>query len=194
MAKNFLSNIIIDLSTIWVSIYSFKCFKTVWSWLFTSTLFLPCSYRLEVWNGMLLKFLHILITAIYSKDRKWIFKTVNCISCSVVCKIDFCSEFPDILDNAGQVTRRTRRRRRRRTQAIAKGYAFHANAVTAEFASNSTANIKLSKRPSFLLLTSNKYITKSKNVAAKKIMWWSSCSKNTQKTNLWRLILQCCRL
>ena len=32
--------------------------------------------------------------------------------------------------------------------------------TTAEFASNSTANIKLSKRPSFLLLTSNKFITK----------------------------------
>ena len=41
--------------------------------------------------------------------------------------------------------------------------------TTVEFASNSTANIKLSKRPSFLLLTSNKFITKSKNVAAKKL-------------------------
>ena len=29
--------------------------------------------------------------------------------------------------------------------------------TTAEFASNSTANIKLSKRPSFFLLTSNKF-------------------------------------
>ena len=41
--------------------------------------------------------------------------------------------------------------------------------ITAEFASNSTANIKLSKRPSFFLLTSNKFITKSKNAAAKKL-------------------------
>ena len=41
--------------------------------------------------------------------------------------------------------------------------------TTAEFASNSTANIKLSKRPSFFLLTSNKFITKSKNVAAKNL-------------------------
>ena len=42
--------------------------------------------------------------------------------------------------------------------------------TTAEFASNSTANIKLSsKHPSFLLSTSNKFITKSKNVAAKKL-------------------------
>ena len=40
--------------------------------------------------------------------------------------------------------------------------------TTDEFASNSTANIKLSKRSSFLLLTSNKFMTKSKNVATKK--------------------------
>ena len=46
----------------------------------------------------------------------------------MVCKIVFCSEFPDIPDNAGKVTRGTRRRRRR-TQAIAKRYAFHANAI-----------------------------------------------------------------
>ena len=39
--------------------------------------------------------------------------------------------------------------------------------TTVEFASNSTANIKLSNRPSFILLTSNKFITKSKNMAAK---------------------------
>ena len=42
--------------------------------------------------------------------------------------------------------------------------------TTAEFASNSTANIKLSKHPSFVfLLTSNKFFMKSKNVAAKKL-------------------------
>ena len=48
----------------------------------------------------------------------------------MVCKIVFCSEFPDIPDNAGKFTRRTRRRRRRRrrTQTIAKRYAFHAYA------------------------------------------------------------------
>ena len=39
----------------------------------------------------------------------------------------------------------------------------------AEFASNSTANIKLSEHLSFFLLTANKFFTKSKNVAAKKI-------------------------
>ena len=116
--------------TIWVSIYSFKCFKTVWSGLFTSTLFSPCSYHLGR-NGMLLRLSRILITVMYFKDRDWISKSVNCISCLVVCKIVFCSEFPDIPDNAGKVTRRTRRRRRkrRRTQAIAKRYAFHANAI-----------------------------------------------------------------
>ena len=42
-------------------------------------------------------------------------KLPHCISCSVVCKLVFCSEFPDIPDNAGKVTRTTRRRRR--TQA-----------------------------------------------------------------------------
>ena len=41
--------------------------------------------------------------------------------------------------------------------------------TTAEFASNSTANIRLSKRPSFLLMTSKNFITKSKNVSAKKL-------------------------
>ena len=45
----------------------------------------------------------------------------------MVCKIVFCSEFPDIPDNAGKVTRR---RRRRRIQAIAKRYMFHADAKT----------------------------------------------------------------
>ena len=112
--------------TIWVSIYSFKCFKTVWSGLFTSTLFSPCSYRLDR-NGMLLTFLRILITVMYFKDRNWISKTLNCISCLVVCKIVFCFKFSDIPDKAERRTRR--RRRRRRTQAIAKRYAFHANTI-----------------------------------------------------------------
>ena len=39
----------------------------------------------------------------------------------MVCKIIFCSEFADIPDKSGRKTRR-------RTQAIAKRYAFHANA------------------------------------------------------------------
>ena len=47
-------------------------------------------------------------------------KELNCIGCSIVCKISFCSEFPDIPDEAGRKTRR-------RTQTIAKRYAFHAN-------------------------------------------------------------------
>ena len=41
----------------------------------------------------------------------------------MVFKIVFCSEFPDIPDKAG------RKMRRGRTQAIAKCYAFHANAI-----------------------------------------------------------------
>ena len=41
--------------------------------------------------------------------------------------------------------------------------------TTAEFASNLTANIKLSKHLSFyFLLTSNKFFTKRKNVVAQK--------------------------
>ena len=79
------------------------------------------SYRLY---GKLLKFLLFQVTAMYFKDRKWISKTVYCISCSIVCKIIFCSEFPDIPDKASK-----KRRRKRRTQAIAKRYAFHANAI-----------------------------------------------------------------
>ena len=42
----------------------------------------------------------------------------------MVCKIIFWSEFPDILDKADRKTRRGRR-----TKAIAKRYAFHANAI-----------------------------------------------------------------
>ena len=87
---------------------------------------LIASYRL---NRKLLKFLRILLTAVYFKDLKWISKTMYCISCSMVCKIIFCSEFPDIPDKAG---RKTRRRRRRRTQAIVKRYAFYANAIIVE--------------------------------------------------------------
>ena len=41
----------------------------------------------------------------------------------MVCKIVFCSEFPNIPDDAGRKIRR-----RRRTQVIAKRYALHANA------------------------------------------------------------------
>ena len=40
----------------------------------------------------------------------------------MVCKITFCSEFPDILNKAGRVTRR-------RTQTIEKRLVFHANAI-----------------------------------------------------------------
>ena len=56
-------------------------------------------------------------------------KTVNYISCLVACKIVFCSKFPNILDNAGKLMRRTRRR----TQAIAKHYAFHTNAKNGKY-------------------------------------------------------------
>ena len=78
-------------------------------------------YRL-VRNGNLLKCLRILITVVYFKDRNWIYKSVYCISSLVVCEIAFCSEFPDIPDSTGRKTTR-------RTQAIAKRYAFPANAI-----------------------------------------------------------------
>ena len=32
-------------------------------------------------------------------------KQLNCIGCSIVCKIVFCSEFPDIPDKAGRKTK-----------------------------------------------------------------------------------------
>ena len=48
----------------------------------------------------------------------------------MVCKRVFCAEFPDITDNAGKTTRRIRKRRR--TQAIAKRFSFHSNAVKGE--------------------------------------------------------------
>ena len=44
----------------------------------------------------------------------------------MICKITLCSEFPNIPEKAGRVTRR-----RRGTQAIAKRFAFHANAIIA---------------------------------------------------------------
>ena len=73
-------------------------------------------------NRKVLEFLRILRTTVYFKDRDWIYKTVYCISCLMVCKIYFCSEFLVIPDKAGRVTWR------KRTQAIAKHFAFHANA------------------------------------------------------------------
>ena len=115
--------------TIWVIIHSLKCFKSVWSRLFTSTHYsrLVGSYRLDRY-GRLLKFLRI-PTAVYFKDVNWISKMIICITFLVVFKIVFCSEFPDIPDNAAKVMRR-RRKRTRRTQVIAKRYAFHANATS----------------------------------------------------------------
>ena len=98
-----------------------KCLKTVWSGLYTLT-HLPHLVSL----GKFLKFLRILIVALYFEDRNQISETVYCISSSVVCKVIFCSEFPNIPDNAGKVTRRMRKRR---AQAIAKRYAFHTKAI-----------------------------------------------------------------
>ena len=80
---------------------------------------------------MLLKFLRILITMMYFKNRNWISKNVNCYSFSVVCKMAFWSKFLDIPDNAGKVTRG----RRRRTHSITNRYAFHTSAKMVKFSS-----------------------------------------------------------
>ena len=60
---------------------------------------------------------------------------MNCISCSMVRKIIFCTEFLDIPDEAGRVTRR------RRTQAITKRFAFHEN-VKREIIINEFINLR----------------------------------------------------
>ena len=80
---------------------------------YTNTMRSPCIAWCLDMNGKLLKFLPILITTVYFKDRNRVSKTVHCISSLMVCKIFFCSEFSNIPDNAGRKTRR----RRRRTQA-----------------------------------------------------------------------------
>ena len=59
--------------------------------------------------------------------------------------------------------------------------------TTAEFASNSTANIKLSEQLGFYLLPSNKFFTKSKNVAAKKLCGGVVALKVRRKLNLLQL-------
>ena len=66
--------------------------------------------------------------------------------------------------------------------------------TTAKFASNSSASIKLSKHLSVFSLDFKEVLYEEQKCSRKKIMWWSSCSEITQKTNLQQLILQCCRL
>ena len=78
-----------------------------------------------------------------------------CISCLVVCEILFCSEFPNIPDNADRVTRR-------RTQAIAMRYAFHTNTHTKKTINtincqNKYRNIKTSSLSNFQLHFSMHY-------------------------------------
>ena len=121
--KIFAGNIIIDLSYNLSNYIQFEVFENCLKLVaYINTMFSPC-YRLGR-NGKLLKCLRILITAVYFKDQECICKTVYCISSFVVCKIAFCSEFPDIPDSAGRKTRR-----RRRTKAIPKRYALQANAM-----------------------------------------------------------------
>ena len=92
LVESLVSNMVIDLSK----------YKHAWK-MFE----LGCLHQLTVIalhrldRRKLLNFVRIPITVVYFKNRKWIPKTVYCISCSVVCKIFFCSEFPDIPDKAG---------------------------------------------------------------------------------------------
>ena len=76
------------------------CLKTEVGCLYQHTCIAWCLGR----NGKLLKFLSILIATVYFKDRNRISKTGHCISCSMVCKIIFCSEFLNIPDKAGRKT------------------------------------------------------------------------------------------
>ena len=114
MVKSFASNIINDLS---YNLNKYIQCKHVWKLfevgcLHQHTVIALC--RLNR-NEKLIKILRILTATIYFKDRHWICKTVYCICCSVICKIIFCSEFPDIPD---KTCRKTRRRRTRQLQSI----------------------------------------------------------------------------
>ena len=123
----FASNIITDLPYNLSNYIQFEVFENCLKWIpYINTLFSPCC-RLGR-NGTLLKCLRILITVVYFRDREWVCKTVyySFILCIKVCKIAFCSEFPDIAESSG---RKTKRRRRGKTQAIAACYAFHTNAI-----------------------------------------------------------------
>ena len=80
LVKSFVSNIMIDLS---YNLCKYIQYKHVWKVFEAGCLHqrnLIACYRLGR-NGMLLKFLRILITTAYFKDRGWISKI-------------FCSEFP----------------------------------------------------------------------------------------------------
>ena len=95
LTKTSVSNIINDLS---YNLNKYIFYKHVWKLFEVGRLHqhtVTALYRLNR-NRKLLKFLRILITAVYFKDRKWISKTLNCISCSMAYKLSFCSEFPDI--------------------------------------------------------------------------------------------------
>ena len=69
-----------------------------------------------------------------------------------ICKIIFCSEFSDIPDKAGRVTRR-------RIQAIAKSFAFQANAIIKVSAGMSEQIIKQNEGIQKTFLQPNKLFT-----------------------------------
>ena len=124
-------------------------------------------YRLDR-NRKLLKFLRILITTVYFKDRDWISKTVYCINCLMI----------------------------KRNQAIAKRFAFYANTKNTFIslsAINSTVIINI-----FLLYTrfantiasmypAGNYMFKVNNRNTR--TGCEICSKLTIKTQQWSLLL-----
>ena len=121
LIKSFVDNVIIDVPN---NFSKYIQYKHVWKlfevgYLHQNTVM--ALYRLDTNE----KFLRILVTTVYFKDRNWISKIMYYISCLIVCEKVFCSESPDFPDNAG---RKMRRKKWRRTQVIVKRYAFHANA------------------------------------------------------------------
>ena len=116
LVKSFVSNIIIDLL---YNLSNYMQYKHDWK------LFEVGSLNQHI----VIAFCHLvrdrkLIATAYFKNLNWIYKTVYCISCSMVFKIIFCFEFLNIPDKAGRKTTR-----RRRTRTIAKCYGFGANAI-----------------------------------------------------------------
>ena len=81
---------------------------------YISTLFSSCI----TWIGMENCSNLCVITTVYFEDRKWISKTVFCISSSMVCKIVFCSEFFNIPDNAAKVSHEKKDKNRDNCKAL----------------------------------------------------------------------------
>ena len=89
---------------IWVSIYGINTFENCLKWFVYINTLLPCIawVRMERFS----RFLRILVTTMYFKDRNLISKTVYCKRCLMVCKNNCSLRISDILDKAGRKTRK----------------------------------------------------------------------------------------